>query len=79
MQSEKVDLFNPKDLAVGAVILVVGIGGSMFSGGMLPINIPGLGNIFMGGLPAIATSAVLGILLNGLFLLVPPKAEKATK
>jgi hypothetical protein len=33
----------------------------------------------MGGLPAIATSAVLGILLNGLFLLVPPKAEKATK
>jgi uracil permease len=76
MQSEKVDLFNPRELAIGAVILVVGIGGSMFDGGLLPINIPGLESVFPGGLPAIATSAVLGILLNVLFLLVPPKADK---
>ena len=76
MQSEKVDLFNPKELAIGAVILVVGIGGSMFDGGALPINIPGLETVFPGGLPAIATSAVLGILLNVLFLIIPPKADK---
>jgi uracil permease len=73
IQSEKVDLFDPKQLAIGAVILIVGIGGSTLKDGNLPIMIPGLEVAFPGGLPAIATSAVLGILLNLVFLLFPPK------
>jgi len=77
IQSEKVDLFDPRQLAIGAVILVVGIGGSMFEGGALPINIPGLEVVFPGGLPAIATSAVIGILLNAVFLIFPPKEKEA--
>jgi uracil permease len=64
IQSEKVNLFDPKQLAIGAVILVVGIGGNAFEGGNLPI---------WGGLPAIATSAVLGIILNVIFLIFSPK------
>jgi uracil permease len=56
-------------LAVGAVILIVGIGGNAFPGGSLPI---------FNGLPAIATSAVLGIILNAIFLIFPPETE-ATK
>jgi uracil permease len=77
IQSEKVDLFDPRQLAIGAVILVIGIGGSMFAGGALPLNIPGLATAFPGGLPAIATSAVVGILLNIVFLIFPPKDKKA--
>ena len=75
MQAEKVDLFDPKQLAIGAVILVVGIGGSFFPGGAIPISVPGLAVAFPDGLPAIATSAVAGILLNVIFLLVPTKSE----
>jgi uracil permease len=70
MQSEKVDLFNPKELAIGALILIVGIGGSMgFPGGM----------ITFGGLqlPAIASAAVVGILLNAIFLIFPVPATAA--
>jgi len=74
IQSEKVDLFDPRQLAVGAVILVVGIGGSVFPGGNLPIVVPGLTAVFPDGLPAIATSAVLGILLNAVFLVAPARA-----
>jgi uracil permease len=74
MQSEKVDLFDPRQLGIGAVILIIGIGGSMFEGGAIPIMIPGLEVAFPGGLPAIATAAVVGILLNLVFLLIPPKA-----
>jgi uracil permease len=70
IQSEKVDLFDPKQLAVGAVILVVGIGGSVFPGGNLPVLLPG-------GLPSIATSALLGIVLNAIFLIFPPQAGKS--
>jgi uracil permease len=71
-----VNLFDPKQLAIGAVILVIGIGGSTFPGGNLPIVLPGLKVIFPDGLPAIATSAVVGILLNALFLLFPAREEK---
>jgi uracil permease len=64
IQENKVDLFDPLQLAVGATILVVGIGGNIgFPGGFLPIAIPGL---FPNGLPAIATAAVLGILMNAI-------------
>jgi len=77
MQSERVNLFDPRQLAIGAVILVVGIGGSMFPGGMLPVVIPGLRAAFPDGLPAIATAAVAGILLNLVFVLIPPRAVAA--
>ncbi|QBS38189.1 xanthine permease [Thermaerobacter sp. FW80] len=60
MMAERVNLFDPRQLAIGAVILVIGIGGNAFEGGNIPV----------GGvrLPAIATAAVAGILLNLLFL-----------
>ena len=67
MMSEKVNLYDPSQLAIGAVILVIGIGGQIGFGGNLPINfLPG---IFPDGLPAIATAAVLGILINLIFLI----------
>lgn len=57
MINKQVDLFNAKNLAVIAVILVVGLGGSYgFAGGL----IPAFGTKF----PAIATAAIVGILLN---------------
>lgn len=63
MQAENVDLFEPHNLAIGAVILVIGIGGSVFPGGNIPI--------FGMQLPSIATSAVVGILLNLIFVFFP--------
>jgi uracil permease len=64
--AQRVNMFDPRKLAVIAVILVVGIGGSIgFAGGMIP---------FFGlSLPAIATSAVVGILLNLIFMIFPAK------
>jgi len=56
--------------------MIVGIGGNIgFSGGFLPIPI--LQGIFPNGLPAIATAAVLGILVNAVFLIFDPEAKKA--
>lgn len=74
MQEHKVSMFNPRNLAVGSVIMVVGIGGNIgYPGGFLPITVPG---IFPQGLPAIATAAVLGILINAIFLIFkPPLAD----
>lgn len=42
IQSGKVSLFGSRQLSVGAVILIIGIGGAMFEGGNLPIQMPGL-------------------------------------
>lgn len=57
MIDKKVDLFSSKNLAVIAVILIVGLGGSFnFEGGMIPM--------FGTQLPALATAAIVGILLN---------------
>jgi uracil permease len=76
MQEHKVSMFNPRNLAVGAVIMVVGIGGNIgYPNGFLPITVPG---IFPSGLPAIATAAVLGILINAIFLAFKP-AEADTE
>jgi uracil permease len=75
MMSEKVNLYDPRQLAIGAIILIVGIGGNIgFSGGFLPF--PPLGQVFPYGLPAIATGAVLGILLNLLFVFFKPSSER---
>jgi len=65
MMAEGVDFFDPRQLAIGAAILIVGIGGSAFPGGLIPI--------WGWQLPAIATSAVAGILINLIFLLFPPE------
>ena len=75
MQEHKVSMFDARNLAVGATIMVVGIGGNIgFSGGFLPIPI--FQGVFPNGLPAIATAAVLGILINLVFLIFkPPVAD----
>ncbi|MCK6582250.1 MAG: xanthine permease [Anaerolineales bacterium] len=74
MQEHNVSMFNPRNLAIGAVIMVVGIGGNIaYPNGLLPLVIPG---IFPSGLPAIATAAVLGILLNAVFLIFKPPLEE---
>jgi uracil permease len=70
IQSERVNLFDPKNLAIGAVILVLGIGGAMgLENGLFPFRIPIL---FPNGIPAIVFSAIVGILLNLVFILLPP-------
>ena len=57
MINKKVNLFDAKNLAVIACILVIGLGGSYgFPNGMIPI--------FGAELPAIATAALFGIVLN---------------
>jgi uracil permease len=78
MQEHKVSMFDPRNLAIGAVIMIVGIGGNIgYPGGFIPVNIPG---IFPNGLPAIATAAVLGIVLNAIFLVFKPaQVEVADK
>ncbi|MGH2700105.1 MAG: uracil-xanthine permease family protein [Actinomycetota bacterium] len=62
MMSERVNLFDPRQLAITSVVLVIGIGGDIFEGGNLPF--------FDWELPAIASAAVAGIVLNLLFLLL---------
>ncbi len=73
MVENRVNLFDPRTLAVGATIMIIGIGGHIgYPSGFLPITIKG---IFPYGLPAIATGAVAGILLNAIFLIFkPPQA-----
>jgi uracil permease len=71
IQSEKVNLFEPRQLALGAIILVTGIGGSIYlPNGMFPFQIP---VIFPNGIPAIVFAAIVGILLNLLFVVVSPR------
>jgi len=71
IQSEKVNLFEPRQLAIGAVILVTGIGGAIgLKDGLFPFSVP---VIFPNGIPAIVFAAIIGILLNLLFLVLPPK------
>ena len=65
---KQVDLFSAKNLAVIAVILIVGGGTFNYDGGMIPM--------FGVELPAIATAAVVGILLN-LMLSVGEKQKYA--
>jgi len=72
IQSEQVNLFDPKNLAIGAVILVTGIGGNLaLPDGLFPFEIPVL---FPSGIPAIVFAAILGILINLIFVIF--KTEK---
>ena len=67
IQSEKVDLFNPKNLAIGAAILVCGIGGNLgLANGLFPFIIP---VVFPAGIPAIVFAAMVGILINVIFVI----------
>lgn len=67
IQSERVDLFSPKNLAVGAIILILGIGGNLaLVNGIYPFHIPIL---FPNGIPAIVFSAIVGILINMVFII----------
>ena len=67
MVEKKVDLFDNRTLAVISTILIIGIGGAFaFPNGMIP---------FFGlQLPAIATAAVWGIVLNAVLMLTKRKA-----
>lgn len=71
MQEEKINLFDPAQLAIVATVLVIGLGGNQFEGG----------NLVIGGLrlPAIATAAVVGILMNLLFLIFRRPAASASE
>jgi uracil permease len=70
IQSEKVNLFEPRNLAVASIILILGIGGNLgLANGLFPFQIP---YIFPDGIPAIVFSALVGILINLLFIIVPP-------
>jgi uracil permease len=71
IQSEKVNLFDPKQLAIGAVILITGIGGNLaLPNGLFPFTIPYL---FPSGIPAIVFAAIVGILINLIFVILKPK------
>lgn len=75
MMAEKVNLYDPKQLAIGATILVVGIGGNIgFANGFLPVPI--LTSVFPYGWPAIATGAVLGIFMNLITVWWKPPFER---
>ena len=64
--SEKVNMFDPKNLAVGATILILGIGGNLaLANGLFPFKIPVL---FPSGIPAIVFAAIVGILMNLIFV-----------
>lgn len=67
IMSKNVDMFDSRNLAVMSTILIIGLGGSFgFEGGMIPM--------FGFKLPAIATAALFGILLN-LLLSIGKKKE----
>jgi len=73
LQEVKGDLLEPKNLAVIALILIIGIGGGNKWGGSLPIPLTGwLANLFPGGIPAIALAALVGILLNAAITTIEP-------
>lgn len=69
MISKKVDMFDSRNLAVIAIIMIIGLGGSFgFEGGMIPV--------FGSKIPAIATAAIAGILINLLLNIGKKKIEQ---
>ncbi|MEA3308841.1 MAG: solute carrier family 23 protein [Chloroflexota bacterium] len=76
IQSEKVNLFDSRQLSIGAVVTVIAIGAQVIGGGNVPLNdTSALIGIFPHGLPGIATGAIAGILLNLIFMFFPLKEE----
>jgi uracil permease len=76
MMAEKVNLYDPGQLAMGAIILIVGIGGNIGFPNGLPI--PLLTGVFPYGWPPIATAAILGILINLVFMIFKPPVIRAS-
>jgi uracil permease len=73
IQSEKVNLFDPKQLAIGAIILIFGIGGNLvLPNSVFPFNVPVL---FPNGIPAIVFAAISGILINLIFTIFKTKEQ----
>ncbi len=71
MINKNVDMFDARNLAVIAVVMIVGLGGHYgFDGGMIPV--------FGQKLPAIATAAIVGIVFN-LLLQIGKKPEAASE
>jgi uracil permease len=68
MIENKADMFDAKNIAVIAVIMIIGLGGQYQFGGTIP---------FFGiGVPCVAGAAIVGIVLN-LLLSIGRKTEKA--
>ena len=68
MIDRKVDMFSAKNIAVIAVIMIIGVGGQFKFGGMIP---------FLGiQVPCIAGAAIVGILLNLLLSIGGKKKEE---
>lgn len=72
MIEKKVDMFSSKNLAIIALILIIGIGGAF--GFDQSGNIP----IFGTTLPAIATASIVGIVVNSIFLIAEAIQHKRT-
>jgi hypothetical protein len=66
MMSSKIDMFKSKNLAVIAIILIIGLGGTFAYNGMIPM--------FGLKFPALASAAVAGIVFN-LILSIGDKEE----
>lgn len=70
MLEKKVDLFDAKNIAVIATIMVIGLGGQYGFGGNIP---------FFGlSVPCVAGAAIFGIILN-LLLSIGSKKESAAQ
>ncbi len=70
MIDKHVDMFNAKNIAVIATIMVLALGGHYAFGGMIPF--------FGAELPALSTAAIFGIILNAL-LNIGSKKKKAAQ
>lgn len=71
MVNKKVDMFDSRNLAVIAIVMIVGLGGHYgFPNGMIPF--------FGMNIPAIATAAIVGIAVNLLLSIGAKPAEEGT-
>ena len=75
MIAEKVNLYDPRQLALGAIILVVGIGGTIGYPNGFQFRCSRVYSLVEW--PPIATGALFGILLNLIFMWFKPGFERA--
>lgn len=61
LQTEKVDLHNPEQIALGAIVAVISMGGYIVSDGNIYFEAM---TLFPNGVPSIALAAIAGILFN---------------
>jgi uracil permease len=64
LQEAKVDLFDPRQLGLGAIVCTIGLGGYLHGDGNLEIFIS---SGFPNGVPSITIAAMIGILLHQVF------------